>query len=461
MNQVQKKATPKNNLLIIEDDPSLAKQMKWGLSGTYEIVIANNVKQAVRYLGSGSFPVATMDLGLPPHPDTTEEGFSLLQKLPEAAPDSKIIVITGNAEKQNAVKAISLGATDFCSKPVDLEMLKIILDRTFKIYELEKANRELREGGGDATVFQGMLGASAVMKKLFSLIREVSVTDYPVLILGESGTGKEMVAHAVHGLSPRRKQPLVIINCAAIPEKLLESELFGHEKGSFTGAIARKTGKFEQAENGTLFLDEIGDMPMDLQAKLLRFLQEGTIEKVGGTDTKKLNVRIVAATNVDMDKAVQEGRFREDLFFRLNVVPITTPPLKERREDILLLSRHFISEEARNLKRGRVSLSAHAAAALTSYSWPGNVRELQNRIRRAMVTTVDSMISPVNLGLSEPEGLPQDPEPLTLKEARDLGERKAIEMALSVTGSNITHAAKVLQVSRPTLHDLLKKHGIQ
>ncbi len=461
MNQVQKKATPKNNLLIIEDDPSLAKQMKWGLSGTYEIVIANNVKQAVRYLGSGSFPVATMDLGLPPHPDTTEEGFSLLQKLPEAAPDSKIIVITGNAEKQNAVKAISLGATDFCSKPVDLEMLKIILDRTFKIYELEKANRELREGGGDATVFQGMLGASAVMKKLFSLIRQVSVTDYPVLILGESGTGKEMVAHAVHGLSPRRKQPLVIINCAAIPEKLLESELFGHEKGSFTGAIARKTGKFEQAENGTLFLDEIGDMPMDLQAKLLRFLQEGTIEKVGGTDTKKLNVRIVAATNVDMDKAVQEGRFREDLFFRLNVVPITTPPLKERREDILLLSRHFISEEARNLKRGRVSLSAHAAAALTSYSWPGNVRELQNRIRRAMVTTVDSMISPVNLGLSEPEGLPQDPEPLTLKEARDLGERKAIEMALSVTGSNITHAAKVLQVSRPTLHDLLKKHGIQ
>ncbi len=461
MNQVQKKSIPKNNLLIIEDDPSLAKQMKWGLSGTYEIVITNDVKQAVRYLGSGAFPVATMDLGLPPHPNTTEEGFGLLQKLPEVAPDSKIIVITGNAEKENAVKAISLGATDFCNKPVDLEILKIILDRTFKIYELEKANRELREGGGDVTVFQGMLGASAVMKKLFSLIRQVSVTDYPVLIQGESGTGKEMVAHAIHQLSRRRKAPFVIINCAAIPEKLLESELFGHEKGSFTGAIARKIGKFEQAENGTLFLDEIGDMPMDLQAKLLRFLQEGTIERVGGTDTKMLNVRIVAATNVDMDKAVQDGRFREDLFFRLNVVPITTPPLKERREDILLLSRHFIIEESRNLRRGRVSLSAHAAAALTSYSWPGNVRELQNRIRRAMVTTVDSVISPVNLGLSEPERLPEDPGTLTLKEARDLGERKAIEMALCITGSNITHAAKVLGITRPTLHDLLKKHGIQ
>ena len=296
------KTTKKNNLLIIEDDPSLAKQMKWGLADIYEIVIANNAKQAMRYLGSGSFPVATMDLGLPPHPDTTEEGFRLLEKLPDLMPEAKIIVITGNAEKENAVKAIALGATDFCVKPVDLEILKIILDRTFKIHELEKANRELKECGGDSVIFQGMLGASTVMEKLFRLIRQVSTTNYPVLIQGESGTGKEMVAHAIHDLSRRRKEPLVIINCAAIPEKLLESELFGHEKGSFTGAVARKIGKFEQAEKGTLFLDEIGDMPMDLQAKLLRFLQEGTIERVGGTDIKKLDVRIIAATNVNIDR---------------------------------------------------------------------------------------------------------------------------------------------------------------
>ena len=450
----------KPNLLIIEDEKSLAKQMKWGLSDSYEIVIAANAKQALRYLGTGTFHVATMDLGLPPRPDTPEEGFALLEKAPSLAPNTKVIVITGNAEQENAVKAISLGATDFCAKPVDLEILKIILDRTFKIYDLEDANRKLRECGGDSVVFQGMLGASPVMEKLFGLIRQVSQTDYPVLIQGESGTGKEMVSKAIHALSRRRKESMVVINCAAIPENLLESELFGHEKGAFTGAVGRKTGKFEQAQNGSLFLDEIGDMPMDLQAKLLRFLQDGFIERVGGVESRKLDVRVIAATNVNMENAVQEGLFREDLYFRLNVVPLATPPLIERREDILILARHFIAEEAKKLKRGRVGLSSRAAAALTSYSWPGNVRELQNRIRRAMVSALDDMISPENLGLSEPSGMPDDQKPLTIKEAREQGERKAIEIALSITGGNISNAAKMLEVSRPTLHDLLKKHGI-
>ena len=450
----------KPNLLIIEDEKSLAKQMKWGLSDTYEIVIAADAKQAIRYLGSGSFPVATMDLGLPPRPDTPEEGFALLEKAPSLAPNTKIIVITGNAEQENAVKAISLGATDFCAKPLDLEILKIILQRTFTIHELEEANRQLKECGRDSVIFQGMLGASPVMEKLFCMIRQVSKTDYPVLIQGESGTGKEMVSKAIHALSNRRKETLVVINCAAIPDNLLESELFGHEKGAFTGAVGRKIGKFEQAEKGTLFLDEIGEMPMDLQAKLLRFLQDGFIERVGGVEPKTLDVRVIAATNVDMEKAVQEGRFREDLFFRLNVVPLSTPPLVERREDILLLARHFIAQEAKHLKRGKIGLSPQAAAALTSYSWPGNVRELQNRIRRAMAMVINDVIGPQDLGLAEPDGMPEDQRPMTIKEARDIGERKAIEAALSITGGNISNAAKMLEISRPTLHDLLKKHGI-
>ncbi len=449
----------KKKLLIVEDEHSLAKQMKWGLSETYEIVVANDVRQAVRYLGSGAFPVATMDLGLPPRPDTPKVGFDLLEKIPSLAPNTKIIVITGNSEHENAVKAISLGAIDFCAKPVDLEILKIILDRTFKIYELEEANRQLRKCG-DPSVFQGMLGASPVMEKLFGLIRQISSTDYPVLIQGESGTGKEMAAHAVHASSRRGNSPLVIINCAAIPENLLESELFGHEKGAFTGAVTKKIGKFEQAEKGTLFLDEIGDMPMELQAKLLRFLQDGSIERVGGTTVKKLDVRIIAATNVSMEKAIRQGRFREDLFFRLNVVPVEIPPLRDRREDILILARHFIQEESRCLKRGKVVLSPTAAAKLTSYDWPGNVRELQNRIRRAMATAMDGVIDSSNLGFRESENLPENKVPMTIKEARDLGERKAIEMALSIAGNNITNAAKVLGVSRPTLHDLLKKHRI-
>ncbi len=449
----------KKNLLIIEDEQSLAKQMKWGLSDAYEIVVANDVKQAIRYLGSGVFPVATMDLGLPPRSDTPEEGFALLEKIPSLAPNTKVIVTTGNSEHENAVKAISLGATDFCAKPVDLEILKIILDRTYKIYELEEANRHLRECG-DSSVFHGMLGASPVMERLFYLIRQVGATDYPVLVQGESGTGKEMAAHAIHAASRRRNAPLVIINCAAIPENLLESELFGHEKGAFTGAVAKKIGKFEQAEKGTVFLDEIGDMPIELQAKLLRFLQDGFMERVGGTAVKRLDVRIIAATNVDMEKVVRNGRFREDLFFRLNVVPMEIAPLRERREDILILARRFILEESRNLKRGRVALSARAAASLTSYSWPGNVRELQNRIRRAMATVNDGTIDSPDLGFRESERLPGDQGPVTIREARDSGERKAIEMALSITGNNITNAAKVLGVSRPTLHDLLKKHGI-
>ncbi|QTA90987.1 PEP-CTERM-box response regulator transcription factor [Desulfonema magnum] len=449
----------KNKLLIIEDEASLAKQLKWGLSDTYEVMIANTVEKARQLISSDVFQVVTLDLGLPPYPDTPEEGLRLLETMSALTPYTKVIVITGNAEQENAMKAIALGAVDFCAKPIELELLKIILKRTFRIYELEAANRQLRQECRNNYSLCDMLGISPLMEDLFKLIPQVSVTHYPVLIRGESGTGKEVAARAVHSLSGRSQEPMIVINCGAIPENLLESELFGHEKGAFTGASGQKIGKFEHADGGTVFLDEIGDMPLGLQVKLLRFLQEGTIERVGGTRTITLDVRVIAATHVDLEKAVKEGSFREDLYYRLNVVPITIPSLRERQEDILLLANHFIRTESQKLHQGKVSLSSAAVSALTSHSWPGNVRELQNCIYRAMTTSAGGIISPSDLGLSEEPTNSQEPV-LTIKEARDAAEQHAILRVLTITGDNITQASKLLGVSRPTLHDLLKKHGI-
>ncbi len=450
----------KKKLLIIEDEISLAKQLKWGLSDIYEVIIAGTVEQSRQLLASGAFPVVTLDLGLPPSPDIPREGFRLLEAMSSLAPYIKVIVITGNAETDNAMKAIALGAVDFCSKPVELEVLKIILERTFKIYELEEANRQLQLLNQNSCSLCGIMSISPDMDECLNLIRQVSSTDYPVLIQGESGTGKEMAANAIHILSKRAKSPFVIINCGAIPENLLESELFGHEKGSFTGASARKTGRFEQAEKGTIFLDEIGDMPLLLQVKILRFLQEKTIERVGGNQTIEMNVRIIAATHVNLEEAVKTGRFREDLFYRLNVVPIRLPPLRERKEDILLLAHHFIRNEAQRLKKGKVTLSQAAADVLMAHSWSGNIRELQNRICRALATNVSGIIISDDLGLSQISENNKKPQILSLKEARESAEKEIVQRALAITGNNITHAAKLLGISRPTLHDLLKKHKI-
>jgi len=450
----------KKKLLIIEDEISLAKQLKWGLSDIYEVIIAGTVEQSRDLLASGAFPVVTLDLGLPPSPDTPKEGFRLLEAMSSLSPHIKVIVITGNAETDNAMKAIALGAVDFCSKPVELEVLKIILERTFKIYELEDANRQLQLLNQNSCSLCGIMSISPYMDECLNLIRQVSGTDYPVLIQGESGTGKEMAANAIHFLSKRAKSPFVIINCSAIPENLLESELFGHEKGSFTGASARKTGRFEQAEKGTIFLDEIGDMPLLLQVKILRFLQEKTIERVGGNQTIEMNVRIIAATHVNLEEAVKTGRFREDLFYRLNVVPIRLPPLRERKEDILLLAHHFIRNEAQRLRKGKVTLSQAAADVLMAHSWSGNIRELQNRICRALATNVSGIIIPDDLGLSQISEDNKKPQILSLKEARESADKEMVQRALAITGNNITHAAKLLGVSRPTLHDLLKKHEI-
>jgi len=457
----------KKDILIVEDEISLSKQLKWGLRQLYNVTTTNNVKNARKLLKTTFFPVITLDLGLPPSPDTPEEGFRLLEEMPVLAPYTKVIVITGNDEQDNAIKAISLGAADFCAKPIDLDMLKIILERTFKISELEKENRRSTQLEEAAHSLCGIYGKSQVMKALFINIRQASETNYPVLILGESGTGKEMVANAVHQLSLRSNKPFIAINCAAIPENLLESELFGHEKGSFTGADAVKIGRFENAHNGTVFLDEIGDMPMGLQVKLLRFLQEDTIERVGGTETLKLNVRILAATNVNIQEAVRQGHFREDLFFRLNVVPITIPPLRERPEDVLFLVNHFMEQETFDLKRIDISLSKAAQNALRLHSWSGNVRELQNRIRRALASLEGNFITPESLGLKDNASVSSKKgkaaltsSVVTLKKARVEAERQAIRTAMAAAANNISKAARLLGTSRPTLHNLLKKHKL-
>lgn len=450
----------KEKLLVIEDENSVAKQLRWGLGKEYEITTVSDASHARPLLASGIFPVATLDLGLPPYPDTPQMGFELLEEISSLAPHTKVIVITGNAEEENAVKTIALGAADFCTKPIDLKILRIILSRTFKIHELEEANRRLQQQTRQSGSLCGMLGISPVMNNVFVLLKHVSKTDYPVLITGDTGTGKEMAACAVHSLSQRAEKPLIIINCGAIPENLLESELFGHEKGAFTGAAARKIGKFEQADQGTIFLDEIGELPLPLQVKIQRFLQESTIERLGGTKTIALNVRIIAATNISLEDAVKQRTFREDLFYRLNVVPLRIPNLNERPDDTLLLAHNFLLEETRKLQRGQTSFSPASIAALTAHDWPGNVRELQNRIRRALGTTMNRVITPVDLGLEEIPMEQEEQKLSTLKDARETAEKDAVHRALALSGNNISQAARLLEISRPTLHDLLKKHGI-
>ena len=451
---------PKERLLIIEDEASVARQLKWSIGEDYDITIAPDADKARQLLACGAFPVATLDLGLPPSPDTPQVGLKLLEDLATLAPFTRLIVITGNSEQRTAVIAVASGAVDFCSKPIDLKVLKVVLDRTFKLHALQEAGRRFRMHSDQCDSLCGMIGVAPVMQSLFAMIRKISANDYPVLISGESGTGKEMVAHAIHELGPRCTNPMVIVNCGAIPENLLESELFGHERGAFTGAVARKHGKLEVANKGTVFLDEIGELPLAMQVKILRCLQEGTIERIGGNQTLSLDIRIIAATNTDLKKAVDEGVFREDLYHRLNVVPIELPSLQERPEDIMVLARHFLRKEAGSLKIGRVAFSPAAISALSSHGWPGNVREVQNRIRRALAIFSGPTITPEDLGL---DACPPDSageKLMTLQAARDRGELHCMKQALLLTGNNIAQAARLLKTSRPTLHDLIKKHGI-
>jgi two-component system, NtrC family, response regulator len=445
----------KPRLLIVEDDEDIRTQMKWALAGDYEVFTAGERGEALEILEREGPQAATLDLGLPPHPADTTEGFAALTELLERDPLLKVIVVTGQGEKENALKALAEGACDFFLKPIRIEELKVVLQRAYYISRLERELAGLRRSREEGP-FREMLGTSPPMQQVFAAIRKVAATEAPVLITGESGTGKELAARAIHGLSPRRDGPFIVINCGAIPENLLESELFGHEKGAFTGAHIQRKGRIELSRGGTLFLDEIAELPTSLQVKLLRFLQEQTIERVGGREQITVDARIVAATNRDLQKEIQAERFREDLFYRLGVIMIHIPPLRERQGDVLLLAQAFLRKFAEENKKKVAGLSPPAVRALGKYPWPGNVRELENRLKRAVIMAEGQRITPADL---EMETLYKYAGQ-TLREAREALERELIQAALARNKGNITKAAEGLGVSRPTLYELMDKVGV-
>jgi len=446
----------KPKLLIVDDDEEIRTQMKWALTADYEIHLAGDRPGALEVFRAKRPAVALLDLGLPPRPGDTEEGFALLSELMALDKNLKAVMITGQNEKDHALHAIGLGAYDFLNKPVRMDELKLLLKRCFYVSQLELEHRQLQETvGGDN--FEGMLGASPKMQDLFSTIRKVAGTEAPVLILGESGTGKEMAALAIHRRSERRDGPFVAINCGAIPGELLESELFGHEKGAFTGAHLQRKGRIETATSGTLFLDEIGELPLPLQVKLLRFLQEQRITRVGGRQEIEINTRVVAATNADLKTATSQGKFREDLYYRLAVVVMHLPPLRERTDDVRLLAQAFLQRFAAENAKPSLSFQPDSLRALVRHGWPGNVRELENKIKRAVIMADGKRLTPEDLELAQPDA---STPILTLKEARETLERQMILQSLQRHSGKVTAAAQELGVSRPTLYELMEKLGI-
>jgi two-component system NtrC family response regulator len=446
----------KPKLLIVEDDPGLQKQLKWCFDG-FEVLVAASRTEALALLRRFEPPVVLQDLGLPPDASGVTEGMATLKEILSLASQTKVIVVTGNHDRDNALRAISFGAYDFYEKPVDTDVLRLIVERAFNIYALEEQNRQLR--AAQATVpLAGLIATDDSMLKVCRMIERVAPADVSVLILGESGTGKELIARAIHTQSARRNGKFVAINCAAIPEQLLESELFGHEKGSFTGAVKQTLGKVEHASGGTLFLDEIGDMPLALQAKLLRFLQDHSIERVGGRQEIAVDVRVVCATNKDLQALIAEQRFRQDLYFRIGEVTIQVPPLRDRRGGATVLAHSMLKKFSGSHGRPKRGFTEDAIAALEAYSWPGNVRELENKVKTAMIMAEGQMISAEDLGLKEA----MSGELLfNLKEVRTRAERAAIHQAISIADGNISRAAELLGISRPTLYDLMEKYSIR
>ncbi|HJU76790.1 MAG TPA: PEP-CTERM-box response regulator transcription factor [Sphingomicrobium sp.] len=443
-------------LLVVEDDEGLQRQLKWAYDG-YRVVCAGDRQSALDAVRLHEPAVVTLDLGLPPDPDGTEEGFAALEEILRLKPDTKVIVATGHGARESALKAIALGAYDFYKKPVDIDDLGLIVARAFHLHEIEGENRRLGAGGG-AAVLGAIITAATEMLKVAKTIERVAMADVSVMLLGASGTGKELLARAVHEKSGR-KGKFIAINCAAIPENLLEAELFGYERGAFTGAVKSNVGKIELAEGGTLFLDEVGDIPLPLQVKLLRFLQERVIERIGGRQPIAVDTRIVCATHQDLEAMIGEGRFREDLYYRLAEIVVKIPSLAERPGDAVLLARHFVNRFSRDLNPKVQSLSAEALAAIDAYSWPGNVRELENRLKRAVIMAEGRSVGAEDLDL--PGMAPEEPEAINLRAAREVADRKAIRQAMSRTDNNISGAAKLLGISRPTLYDLLKQYRLQ
>jgi two-component system NtrC family response regulator len=446
----------KKHLLIIEDDPGLQKQLRWSLDD-YDVLVASDREAAIAMVRRHEPAVITMDLGLPPDPDGATEGFATLQQILSLTPDAKVIVLTGNQDRANAVKAIGLGAYDFHHKPFDPEMLKLVIDRAFYLQALQKENRKILQNQADSPM-AGVISRDPGMLKLCRSIEKVAPTSASVMLLGESGTGKEVLARALHQLSPRAEKRFVAINCAAIPENLLESELFGYEKGAFTGAAKQTLGKIETANGGTFFLDEVGDLPMALQAKLLRFLQERVIERVGGREEIAVDVRIVCATHQNLKELASAGRFREDLYYRLSEIVITIPPLRNRVGDAALLAHHFKNRFCNQEGRSSLNFSDEAMAMIEAHPWPGNVREMENIIKRAVIMADGPQIVPEDLGLGDS---PATDEFMNLRQVRDEAEYKAIVRALARVDGNIVRGAELLGVSRPTLYDLMSRHGIK
>jgi two-component system, NtrC family, response regulator len=444
----------KPRVLIVEDDEFVAGQMKWALAADHEVYLAEDRQSGMEILKNKRPTVITLDLGLPPSTGNTSEGFHALVDMLRFDPLLKVIVITGQDDQENALAAIGQGAYDFFCKPVEMEALKIVIERAAFIYKMEQQNQEKIEIGDNG--FEGMLGKCSRMQSVFHDIRKVASADVPVLISGESGTGKELAARAIHRLSSRHNRSFVPINCGAIPENLLESELFGHEKGSFTGAHAQREGRFELAEKGTLFLDEIGEITPALQVKLLRFLQEHVIERVGGRKSIVIDTRVICATNVDLQRAMAEGQFREDLYYRIGVVTIAMPPLRDRDGDIRLLSEMLLERLSSEYGK-KLTFSKKALQAVESHSWPGNVRELENRLRRAVIMAGGSQITLQDLSL---DGEHTEYTTMGLIKAREALERDLIERALTRNRGNLTRCADELQIARSSLYELIEKLGI-
>ena len=445
-------------LLVVEDDEGLQRQLRWSYDD-YDVVIAGSRDAAIDALRAHDPDVVTLDLGLPPDPDGVSEGFATLAEILRLRPATKVIVASGHGARDSARRAIAEGAFDFYQKPVDIDELGMIVRRAFHVAELEAENRRLAEtvNAGSGDVLGGIITGAPEMLKVARMIERVATAQVSVMLLGASGTGKELLARGLHNASLRAGKPFVAINCAAIPENLLESELFGYEKGAFTGAVKMQEGKIELAEGGTLFLDEVGDIPLPLQVKLLRFLQERVIERIGGRKAIPVDVRIVCATHQNLDAMIAAQKFREDLFYRLAEIVVRIPSLAERNGDAVLLAHHFLARFSRENDRSFKGFTPDAIAAISDWAWPGNVRELENRMKRAVIMADSSRLSANDLDL----GTPENDQLLSLKAAREVADKVAIRKALARSEHNVSTAAKVLGISRPTLYDLIKQYGLE
>lgn len=443
-------------LLIVEDDPGLQSQMRWCFEDI-EVAVASDREQAITELRRHEPQVVTLDLGLPPDPGGSSEGFKTLAEILKLAPNTKVIVVTGREEKQNAVTAIGLGASDFFQKPIDGDILSFIVDRSFHIWQLEQENIALNQGQAQSPL-NGVIASCPKMLEVCRMIEKIAPTSVTALLLGETGTGKEVLAKAIHELSDRHDQPFSAINCAAIPENLLESELFGYEKGAFTGASQTKKGKIELADGGTLFLDEIGDMPVALQAKMLRFLQERVIERVGGVKGIPVNVRVICATHQNLQERISENLFREDLFYRVSEITLNIPPLREREGDSVIIAQALLKTFGNEMNRPNLYLTEDAMAAIAAHDWPGNVREMINKVKRAAIMADDNKVHAGDLELSP--HTPLNDDALNLRQIRDAAELNAITQAISAAQNNMAKASRLLGITRPTLYSMLEKHGI-